>query len=780
MGTDSNYIGIDFGTTYSSMARYDPRTGHADIIWNEENEEKTPSLVYFGENETIVGKQVEELIEYVYEDPAELAKVFQRLQVSIKRNLTSRHPISLPDGRRVRPVEVAAEILKKLKSDAEVLYFREEVAKAVITCPAAFDTRQRRLIKEAGHLAGFTDVELLEEPAAGALAYAKTGHKVGKQVLVYDLGGGTFDVAVLINDGDSFPVALEPKGIDDCGGDDFDLALYYHLDDVAQEQLGRSISTTDRLDRRILKLCRSRKEWLSRHPQVTFDAPLSSHSGTVRLVQDIDRDTFETLIESDVAETVRLTADIIAEAAAVDRPVDTVVLVGGSTSIPLVRRQLEKTLPVEPLRWERQNLAVALGAAYRAHERWGPAVSEQVVPDVRGKTRTEAEKVVGEDFELAVARKEDSERPKDTILSQEPAANEQALRSSTISVVLSGGRPESPPIKVPELVGLSESEARGILAAAGLKLGNVSKESSSGVPESRIFEQKPEAGSEVDSGTLVSVTISIGEVHPPPRVHTLNRPREPVLAYAVSPDGRTVVSGDSGGKITLWRLDTEEARTLEGHMGPVRALSVSPDGRTVVSGGQDRTIRLWNSRTGGLQNRFKNTGWWVLGRVCSVAVSPDGRMVVSGDSGGKITLWQTETGGKIRTLEGHMGPVRSVAVSPDGRRVVSGGDDHTVRLWHLDTGNARTLEGHMGPVRSVAVSPDGRRVVSGGDDRKVRLWHLDTGNAGSVYERSGKVCSVSVTSGGLLLSGDSSGTVVIEYESTLKKQVPDRPQYLPD
>src|SRR5215207_10536072 len=175
-------------------------------------------------------------------EKARREEVFQRTIMSVKRNLLSPPRIALPGGRFVRPVDVAAEVLKKLKRDAEEGHFHEEIKRAVITCPAEFNVLQRRKIEEAGRMAGFDEVELLEEPVAGALAYSRAGLNVGKHVLVYDLGGGTFDLAVLENEGESFEVAMDPRGEEKCGGDDFDEQLYWHCDEVAREKFGRPIS----------------------------------------------------------------------------------------------------------------------------------------------------------------------------------------------------------------------------------------------------------------------------------------------------------------------------------------------------------------------------------------------------------------------------------------------------------------------------------------------------------------------------------------------------------
>src|SRR5215218_1852551 len=323
------------------MAWYDPRTGSAETILNAEGQPKTPSLVHFGENETLIGEPVENLIQDVSTDRAHRDEVFQRTIVSIKRNLLSPPRIALPGGRFVRPVDVVAEILKKLKRDAEDGHFHEEVKRAVITCPAEFNVLQRQKIEEAGRLAGFSDVVLLEEPVSGALAYAWAGLKVGEHVLVYDLGGGTFDLAVLDNEDVSFHVAMEPKGMEHCGGDDFDLALYHYCDEVARERLGRPISLTSAVDLGFLRACRRRKESLTYQERSRFSDYLASNNGPVRFEHEVDRRTFEELIGEYVETTTRLTEEILKQADTTDHEVDTVVLVGGSTRVPLVSQTLQ-------------------------------------------------------------------------------------------------------------------------------------------------------------------------------------------------------------------------------------------------------------------------------------------------------------------------------------------------------------------------------------------------------------------------------------------------------
>jgi molecular chaperone DnaK (HSP70) len=377
------FLGIDFGTSKSTMAWFNPRSGHAEIIKNAEGEEKTPSVVYFGSDAVLVGTPAENMLD----DEEERSRVF----VSIKRNLVKSMRIALPDLRMVTPLEVASEVLKKLKQDAETGHFKDPVGRVVLTCPASFTEAERKTLTEAATRSGFCAVELLEEPVAAALAYTRAGLKVEGHVLVYDLGGGTFDLAVLARDDDGFRLAFPPKGLRNCGGDDFDRAVYDHCDELARNTLNRTISGEEKTDLQFLRLCRQRKENLTSRERCEFSSFLP---GGIRFKYTLDRSTFEKLIARHVQETVRLTRAVVEEALDQGHRVGTVVLIGGSSRVPLIRQLLLKdaNLPAEPERWQQQDMAVALGAAYQGQLLWGADDERKLqtspVPDRQQKAVT--------------------------------------------------------------------------------------------------------------------------------------------------------------------------------------------------------------------------------------------------------------------------------------------------------------------------------------------------------------------------------------------------------
>jgi actin-like ATPase involved in cell morphogenesis len=371
-------IGIDFGTTSSKMAWYNQQTRQAQVIKNREGEDETPSVVYFGEQQTLVGTPALEMLAYEEERG--------RVILSVKRELVTTPWLALP-GKTLAPVAVAGEILRKLKADAEALHFHQSIAHAVVTYPASFGPLEQEKIRQAALLAGFTQVEMLAEPVAAALAYTHMGPTIGKSVLIYDLGGGTFDLAILAREEDDiFRLALEAQGLSRCGGDDFDQAIYEHCDTIAQQVLGRPVSLTDKRDLHFLRQCRQRKENLSVAERHRFKSYLEPDA--VLFQYELERSTLEKLISTTVEETVRKTRALVTQASSAGQTVDTLVLIGGSSRIPLVQRMLGESLSLVPLQWQYQDVAVALGAVYHAYaggERTAPTHRPVVAPGGRGR-----------------------------------------------------------------------------------------------------------------------------------------------------------------------------------------------------------------------------------------------------------------------------------------------------------------------------------------------------------------------------------------------------------
>ena len=353
------FIGIDFGTSSSKMAWYDCESHpkRANILRNAEGKEQTPSAIYYGKHEVMVGKPALEMLS----EDSESHDVI----LSIKRHLWDTFRIPVQDGRSFTPVEITTDILRQLRQDANTQHFQQEVNRCVLTHPATMGSAARENLRNAARAAGFTEVELVSEPVAAAIAYVQRGMKAGKHVLVYDLGAGTFDLALLARQSDGTFEPILFRGIEICGGDDFDNALYQYCDQVAQQQLGRPISLTPDRDLSVLDLCREAKERLSRAEKYTLRARLKPNDTPFKC--EITRKKFEDLISALVDRTIQKTQALLQEAKNQSYTVDTLVLIGGSTRVPLIKEQLSRQLQelkIEILEWGERDLAVALGAAY--------------------------------------------------------------------------------------------------------------------------------------------------------------------------------------------------------------------------------------------------------------------------------------------------------------------------------------------------------------------------------------------------------------------------------
>ena len=695
-------IGIDFGTTNSKMAWYNPGTGQAEVLSNDEGEEITPSAVYFDKNQVLVGTPALDMLED--------EQAWDRVILSVKRSMATAPIINLPD-REIIAIEVVKEVLQKLKHDAEALHFySQKVKNAVITCPASFDGLERDAIKHAAELAGFSEIELLPEPVAAALAYTrmreKSGFQVGNQVLIYDLGGGTFDLAVLIREGkEPFRLGMTPQGIKQCGGDDFDEALYNYCDKLAREQLKRPISLIGERDLHFLYECRKRKENLTKLERRVFSSLLSP--GSIPFKHEIDRATFESLIRERVEHTVQKTKTMLEEARKKGFVIDTFVLVGGSSQVPLVRRLLETNLSLEVTAWQYREVAVALGAAYHAYNKWNP---EGVGQEQSRQYSDMAKRVWG-------------------------ASKVEQKRDEKVEEAEPPGKP-------------------GKFTLANTLLGHVSMIWCVAIsPDGQMLASSSE-----------DHTIRLWNLHSeePPRV--LFGHAGGIYAIVFSPDGQTLFSGSADRTIKRWNWRTGALLyTFSKRAGwpiNVTSLAISPDGRLLANGSRDRNIEFWNVNSGALLRPLAGHA----GIVWSIAFSRDGQLLASASADRTVKLWNLRNGTPICSFNGHLGSIQSIAFSPNGQLIGGGGLDQTIKFWNLRTGVLlRPLIGHTGGITSIAFSPDGQFLASGSLDRTIRLWNLRTGMLIDVLTgHVGGVHSIAFSPDGqLLVSGSADGTIKV-------------------
>ena len=344
----SKIIGIDLGTTNSCVAVMDG--GEAKVITNPEGNRTTPSVVAFKNGEKIVG------------DAAKRQVVTNKDSViSIKRKMGTSEKVSL-DGKEYSPQEISAMILQYMKSYAES-YLGEPVTKAVITVPAYFNDAQRQATKDAGRIAGLEVERIINEPTAAALAFGIDKTDIEQKVLVYDLGGGTFDVSILdLSDG-TFEV-LSTAGDNNLGGDDFDNVIVDYMVEVFQKENGINLKNDRMALQRMKEAAEKAKKDLSGMMQTQISLPFISAgaSGPLHLEMTLTRAKFEAMTKSLVDRTIAPVRQALRDAGLTKNDIHQVLLVGGSTRIPAVQEAVRNELGKEPNKSVNPDEVVAVGA----------------------------------------------------------------------------------------------------------------------------------------------------------------------------------------------------------------------------------------------------------------------------------------------------------------------------------------------------------------------------------------------------------------------------------
>nr|WP_303714255.1 molecular chaperone DnaK [Methanoculleus marisnigri] len=346
-------LGIDLGTTNSCMAIIEG--GRATVIANAEGGRTTPSVVAFT-------KEGERLVGTVAKRQA-ITNPNRTIQ-SIKRKMGTSEKITI-EGKGYTPQEISAMILQKMKLDAEE-YLGEKIAKAVITVPAYFNDAQRQATKDAGAIAGLEVLRIINEPTASALAYG-IDREGESTVLVYDLGGGTFDVSIL-QLGDGVFEVKSTAGNNRLGGDDFDKLVVDYLVDEFKKKEGGDLRKDPVAMQRLRDAAENAKVELSTVQKTNINLPYitTTESGPKFLDFDLTRAKFEQLIGDLVDSTLGPVKQALADAKLGPDGIDHVLLVGGSTRIPLVQETVKKILKKEPDKGINPDECVAIGAAIQA------------------------------------------------------------------------------------------------------------------------------------------------------------------------------------------------------------------------------------------------------------------------------------------------------------------------------------------------------------------------------------------------------------------------------
>ena len=347
-------IGIDLGTTNSCVAVLEG--GEPQVITNAEGMRTTPSVVAFTKDgDRIVG------------EPAKRQAVTNadKTIISIKTHMGTDHKVNI-DGKDYTPQDISAIILQKLKADAES-YLGQTVTEAVITVPAYFTDAQRQATKDAGRIAGLEVKRIINEPTAAALAYGMDKLDQEKKILVFDLGGGTFDVSVLeIGDG-TFEV-LATAGNNRLGGDDFDQILIDYLAEEFKKAEGVDLRNDKMALQRLKEAAEKAKKELSSTMSTNVNLPFitATAEGPKHLTMDITRAKFDELTANLVEKTMEPTRRALQDAGLSTSDIDDVLLVGGSTRIPAVQEAVKKFIGKEAHKGINPDECVAVGAAIQA------------------------------------------------------------------------------------------------------------------------------------------------------------------------------------------------------------------------------------------------------------------------------------------------------------------------------------------------------------------------------------------------------------------------------
>ncbi len=346
-------IGIDLGTTNSCVAVMEG--GEPTVIPNPEGARTTPSVVAFTKtNERLIGQVAKR---QAVANP-------DRTIISIKRDMGTDKKVEI-DGKSYSPQEISAMILQKLKADAES-YLGETVSQAVITVPAYFSDSQRQATKDAGKIAGLEVLRIINEPTAAALAYGMDKEK-GQKIMVYDLGGGTFDVSILdIADG-VFEV-LSTNGNTRLGGDDFDEKIMNWLADEFKKENGIDLRNDKSAMQRLKEAAEKAKIELSGVTTSNINLPFitADATGPKHLDMTLTRAKFDELTSDLVEATIEPVKKALADAGLNANQIDKVLLVGGSTRIPAVQEAIKKYMGQEPHKGINPDECVAMGAAIQA------------------------------------------------------------------------------------------------------------------------------------------------------------------------------------------------------------------------------------------------------------------------------------------------------------------------------------------------------------------------------------------------------------------------------
>lgn len=663
-------LGIDFGTCFSSAAFCEQ--GVLTLIKDPSSLDLSmPSSVFVTpQGQIYVGRSANNQRQ---RDPLSYRS-------ELKRELGKTTPLLLA-GKPRKVEELVAHVLtrvKQLADDYQTNLSKTGFSGAVLTIPATYQEHKRHLMRAAAVQAGFQQDELLllEEPVAAAHYYGQQSQMAdGEILLVYDLGGGTFDTALLRKKGESFEFLALPAGIERCGGVDFDRAIY---NDVLRRYPSVQQLILDQQNRagllaRLLLAdqCVALKHHLSEATDGTFSFMVP---GTLDIIDySMERATFNQMITATIEETLSCCRKMIQGASISDTQIKRVLLVGGSCRIPLVRQMLEQEFKRPLVAAADLELVVCQGAAIYAEQEQGRQDLEKHKVAVQALKQWHAFALPSPHiFALAIHKS-------GQLLASAADCNLMLwnIRTKQLQMTLTGHG---------KLVSSLAFSSDGQLLASG------------------SWDQS------------IKIWTSTGQL-----LRTLTGHSKQINAVVFSPDGQMLASASADQTTKLWNPASGQLlHTLTAHADELQALAISPDGKILASGGQKKKeIYLWNAHTG----QFLRTIVGHTGHILALAISSDNRMLASSSTDKTLKLWDLAHGQLLHTLSGHSDWPTALIFHPEGYLLASGGWDQTLKFWDTVNGQLlRSLNDFQQPVYSLAFSPDGQWLASGGADQTVRIW----------------------------------------------------------